>query len=707
MNPVYGFFCMIILSAEASPNQMSLLEGTRAVAKTNVISLDFSESDDDKMGKKTLEEVHTYAELKNDPRASLPDLFTVCSTILITGYQSYEWPLFFNILDNNRGQFLALYHNRGVIKSNLIIGFHDDISPMVNGKILPLFPNQWTRSCMAVNTTSGLIHWVIEGTLVVAREFSEMKNPKSQPKDLSKRIVLGASFYGGSWYASTEKATNLDIYSHSLSIEKMKTITRGDSCVEKGDYLAWRDMEWILHGRAKKETIEKEATCEEKSLVDLYFAPFPGMDSCMHHCQNFGTRVPSLATFEEWTKHKTFLKKKLFDRGLGTQQIWLPITDRVAEGVWRDFYTGKVEQNYTLPFPGSNGADGGKEQNCARLLNENNWADDRCDQAAFGCMCSHKSSTNLTLKGLCPRSAIDVHYKPMNKETDIREMKLQGLTYTSIEYIEEKKIWLLDVIGSNITGTSTASFSSFTLGKHNWTIKGDEGCSFGDTYITELKMSGCQEGNFTCNNGQCISMDKRCNQLPDCRDESDEKSCRILLVRDGYNKKIPPYVLDDPVDVSVSIELLRLVAINEEDYSIDIQFEISLLWKDKRVTFYNLKLSDSLNVLTEEDLFKLWLPKVIYENTDQKENTRLGEYGSGEWETEVIVRREEKDGVMSGLEHVEEREIFKGSENSLVMNQTYTRTFQCNYKLSHYPFDTQVSESCSPHIHTSLLRLAL
>ena len=86
----------------------------------------------------------------------------------------------------------------------------------------------------------------------------------------------------------------------------------------------------------------------------------------------------------------------------------------------------------------------------------------------------------------------------------------------------------------------------------------------------------------------------------------------------------------------------------------------------------------------------MWLPEVVYENTDQKETTRLGEYGKGEWKTKVIVRKEVKNGTMSGLESVDETEIFSGSENSLVMNQTYTHTFQCNYKLSYYPFDTQV-----------------
>ena len=129
-------------------------------------------------------------------------------------------------------------------------------------------------------------------------------------------------------------------------------------------------------------------------------------------------------------------------------------------------------------------------------------------------MCEHKLNTHLKLRGLCPGSAIDVHYKPMNKLTDIRELRLQGLTHTSIEFVGDKKMWRLDVFNSNVTGTSTASFASFTLGKHNWTIKGDKGCSSKDSYTTELKMSGCTEGNFTCNDGQCVSMDLTAETSP-------------------------------------------------------------------------------------------------------------------------------------------------------------------------------------------------
>ena len=81
----------------------------------------------------------------------------------------------------------------------------------------------------------------------------------------------------------------------------------------------------------------------------------------------------------------------------------------------------------------------------------------------------------------------------------------------------------------------------------------------------------------------------------------------------------------------------------------------------------------------------------MYDNTDQKEVTRLGE--NWEWATDVTVTRE-GNFTRSGLEEVDEIEIFYGAENSLTMNQTYTWAFQCQYELKRYPFDTQVNQNC-------------
>ena len=49
------------------------------------------------------------------------------------------------------------------------------------------------------------------------------------------------------------------------------------------------------------------------------------------------------------------------------------------------------------------------------------------------------------------------------------------------------------------------------------------------------------------------------------------------------------------------------------------------------------------------------------------------------------------------MEEVDEREIFDGSENRLVMSQTYTHEFLCRYALFKYPFDQQVVNNDTCH----------
>ena len=248
---------------------------------------------------------------------------------------------------------------------------------------------------------------------------------------------------------------------------------------------------------------------------------------------------------------------------------------------------------------------------------------------------------------------------------------------------------------SMVKAESRASKVSYVLGKHEWTVTNDVfSCSKGGSYTTHLKLSGCNpNGEFTCDDGQCVTMEQRCDQLPDCRDESDEFECNMLVLKKSYNKRVAPITSAStsnrtilPVVVNVSITLLKIVSMEEVQHKIDFQFKISLEWRENRAIYHNLKQESSLNSLTLTDIASLWLPYVIYANTDMKEAARL-EPGL---RTTIVVTRE---GALtrSGKEVVDETEMFQGAENRLTMHQTYTKSFQCQYNLGRYPFDTQVT----------------
>ena len=60
-----------------------------------------------------------------------------------------------------------------------------------------------------------------------------------------------------------------------------------------------------------------------------------------------------------------------------------------------------------------------------------------------------------------------------------------------------------------------------------------------------------------------------------------------------YNKNVPPITVDniikETVNVSVSIDLSKVVDINEEDYSIEVHFSITLKWIENRASYQNLR----------------------------------------------------------------------------------------------------------------------
>ena len=63
----------------------------------------------------------------------------------------------------------------------------------------------------------------------------------------------------------------------------------------------------------------------------------------------------------------------------------------------------------------------------------------------------------------------------------------------------------------------------------------------------------------------------------------------------------------------------------------------------------------------------------------------------------TITVSREGDFSRSGPEEADETEVFQGEENTLTMNQTYSKEFQCLYMLQRYPFDTQVIFSFHHH----------
>ena len=72
------------------------------------------------------------------------------------------------------------------------------------------------------------------------------------------------------------------------------------------------------------------------------------------------------------------------------------------------------------------------------------------------------------------------------------------------------------------------------------------------------------------------------------RDESDEDGCRMLVMKDNYNKKIAPFDFDYesrkviPVNVNISMTVMDVLSISETDLVYVLKFRFLMVWYDYR-----------------------------------------------------------------------------------------------------------------------------
>lgn len=76
-------------------------------------------------------------------------------------------------------------------------------------------------------------------------------------------------------------------------------------------------------------------------------------------------------------------------------------------------------------------------------------------------------------------------------------------------------------------------------------------------------------------------------------------------------------------EVEVNLDLLNILNIAEDDSLIEIQFLLSLRWRDERLIFRNLKVSDHLNIVSHGDAKRIWYPEIVFFNTKDERVERV------------------------------------------------------------------------------------
>ena len=356
----------------------------------------------------------------------------------------------------------------------------------------------WVHSCVAIDSSLNHLIVVVNGEKLEDKAFP-IPPGAEPPTNLTESLMIFKT-YMGFWYQARSKLSNLNIFSRLMTFPEMVRRTAGEDCGKAdGDYLDWESARWALKGMTSLGEVAFEDLCRRESRIQVFTSPTEGLNQCKNLCEKMqhGT-MATVRTLNE--------SQKMFDRvnevlkneaGLISVAAWAPITQE-NDGSWVDVYnkspvaqiawakgqpTSYLCAMYVIPWKGLASWPCIANPKVSPIL----------------CACHFPLYPELALRGLCPNSHIDPAYLARNDPVT-GYLYFYGTHKTIVIFDGEK--WKMLTAFFNTSASTDAKPDTFVLGKHNWSVSGDsKECHSGKPYTTELKLTGCKEGEFTCDDG--------------------------------------------------------------------------------------------------------------------------------------------------------------------------------------------------------------
>ncbi|KAG0704991.1 Low-density lipoprotein receptor 1 [Chionoecetes opilio] len=186
-------------------------------------------------------------------------------------------------------------------------------------------------------------------------------------------------------------------------------------------------------------------------------------------------------------------------------------------------------------------------------------------------------------------------------------------------------------------GSSDSGHDQYPFGTRAWTLSGQgEMCGRRAGDQVNLTLSVCQEDQFTCVDGTCVSLEQRCDLTRDCKDGSDETSCPLVLLPKGYRSLLPPPAPapGQPLPLHVEIEVLGIPKVGGRTLALTATLRLRVSWQDARLKYLNLKRHLGFNLVPPETAHAMWTPSLHVITAHDSGTVRLREGGRLE------VRRE-------------------------------------------------------------------
>ena len=482
----------------------------------------------------------------------------------------------------------------------------------------------------------------------------------------------------------------LNIWNTVLKVELISSIAKCANA-NKGNLVMWTKEKFDINLVKTLEVEDPSIFCQKQTDVAI-FPQKMSFENGIKLCSRFGGTLALPISKEENTKLQLILPKhknaciddKNYKSSEKVKAIWLGAVKSVD-----DWYKLSKVGNNKLPISytnwyGSHNGSSNADNPCPYMYFDGSWGYGRekiCKSMSLCVLCSFSESPLFTLKGQSESSLSNEWNYYMFVNESFQVDFFEGATKKSKIVLNGDK-W--EKISKTVSENMKINSTKYPVGRnfyHWWSDTTFESSQVEERICT---FSVCIFGEeYTCDSGECVSMDKRCDTVYDCDDSSDEEDCDHVIFPKSYKKERAPMRLkrnDQELYINALIKIEKIDFIDTLKMKFGATFQASMSWKDERLEFKNIHQFSSYS-LSETVRKKLWLPI----NDLYHKHAVVGKVISS-GKTKIFVEGTKHDLKVSRHRSREDFKFFGGQVNITIV-QRFRVEYNCLFDLQKYPFE--------------------